>query len=209
MGLLCLLSGAASGRSCFITQRIIINVAQLRTLRTTTENHVHQQPQWILNLLIRTPRSSPSCQTSLRCLMGRWLTLRSMCQVNASKLWTRSRKQHGRWIDPVSRRGLSTFSTNTAVAKDVILFEHDRTRFFRFLAFFCGGQFLFWTYLAHFAFTGLRDTKGGASEPKKVRTELGGWFSFDMNLGSNAWRFGFTTGCVAIGEWNVDVVFVF
>lgn len=202
MGLLCLLPGAASGRLCFITQRIL-NVAQLRTPRTTAKNHIQQQPQWILNLSIRTPQSLPSCQTSFRCLMGRLLTIRSICQLNASKLWTRSGKQHGRWSDPVnneSRRGLSTFSTNTAVAKDVILFEHDRTRFFRFLSFFCGGQFFFWTYLAHFAFTGLRDTKGGAREPKKVRTELGGWFSFDMNLGSNAWRFGFTTGCLTIGE---------
>ncbi|XP_041948589.1 transmembrane protein 223 [Alosa sapidissima] len=211
MGLLCLLSGA-SGRSCFITRRIL-NVVQLRTLRTTAKNHMQKErPQWVFNSSIYTPQSQPSRQTYLRCLMGRWITFRSMCQLNECKLWTRSRKQHGQWIDTVSkdsRTGLSTFSTNTAVAKDIILFEHDRTRFFRFLAFFCGGQFLFWTYLAHFAFTALRDTRGGANEAKKVRTELGGWFSFDMNLGSNAWRFGFTVACLAIGGGIIGLGILF
>lgn len=98
-----------------------------------------------------------------------------------------------------SVRNAYTF-TSTAVAKDVILFEHDRTRFFRLLAIFCGGQFLFWAYLAHFAFTSLRDTRKHGGEPASVRTELGGLFSFDMNLGSNAWRYGFTLGCLVIGK---------
>lgn len=103
-------------------------------------------------------------------------------------------------VSPVrvaSARGAFTF-TSAAVAKDVLLFEHDRTRFFRLLAVFCGGQFLFWAYLGHFAFTSLRDTRK-YSEPQKVRTELGGFFSFEMNLGSNAWRYGFTSGCLIIG----------
>lgn len=90
-------------------------------------------------------------------------------------------------------------SSHSAVVRDVVLFEHDRTRFFRLLALFCGGQFLFWTYLAYFAFTGLRDTRKSSKEPQTVRTELG-LFSFDMNLGSNSWRFGFTLGCLLIGE---------
>lgn len=90
--------------------------------------------------------------------------------------------------------------TSTAVAKDVILFEHDRTRFFRLLAIFCAGQFLFWAYLAQFAFTSLRDTRKNSGDLKNVRTELGGLFSFDMNLGSNAWRYGFTLGCLVIGK---------
>ncbi|XP_012695583.2 transmembrane protein 223 [Clupea harengus] len=213
MGLLWLLSGATCNRSCFITQRIL-NVAQLRTLRTTAKNHLKQQerPKWMCNSSIYIPQTLPPCQPYPRCLMGRWITLRSVCQLNIRQLCTWSRKGHGRWIDTVSndlRKGLSTFSTNTAVAKDVVLFEHDRTRFFRFLALFCGGQLLFWTYLAHFAFTGLRDTRGGGSEARKVRTELGGWFSFDMNLGSNAWRFGFTVGCITIGAGIVGLGLLF
>ncbi|XP_056587511.1 transmembrane protein 223 [Triplophysa dalaica] len=99
--------------------------------------------------------------------------------------------------------------TSAAVVKDVILFEHDRTRFFRLLAIFCGGQFVFWAYLAHFAFTSLRDTRKNGGEPPNVRTELGGLFSFDMNLGSNAWRYGFTLGCLFIGGGIMGVATLF
>ncbi|XP_056093047.1 transmembrane protein 223 [Rhinichthys klamathensis goyatoka] len=107
-----------------------------------------------------------------------------------------------------SVRNAYTF-TSTAVAKDVILFKHDRTRFFRILTIFCGGQFVFWAYLAHFAFTSLRDTRRNSGEPAKIRTELGGLFSFDMNLGSNAWRYGFTLGCLLIGGGIVGVAVLF
>ncbi|KAK7143580.1 hypothetical protein R3I93_014670 [Phoxinus phoxinus] len=107
-----------------------------------------------------------------------------------------------------SVRNAYTF-TSTAVSKDVILFQHDRTRFFRLLALFCGGQFVFWTYLAHFAFTSLRDTRNINGESPKVRTELGGLFSFDMNLGSNAWRYGFTLGCIIIGGGIVGAAVLF
>lgn len=92
---------------------------------------------------------------------------------------------------------------STQPPSDVTLFEHDRTSFFRLLSVFCGGQFLFWTYLSHFAFTGLRDT-GGAREKGKAKssattTALVGMWSFEMNLGSNTWRYGFTLGCLTIG----------
>lgn len=92
------------------------------------------------------------------------------------------------------------FSVSTAVTKDVILFAHDRTRFFRLLAVFCGGQVIFWTYLAYFAFTGLRDTSGNSLGGRKLETTgLAGFWSFDMNLGSAAWRYGFTLSCLVIG----------
>ncbi|XP_072253365.1 transmembrane protein 223 [Leuresthes tenuis] len=99
-----------------------------------------------------------------------------------------------------TRRSLCT---STQPSRDVTLFEHDRTHFFRLLSVFCGGQFIFWTYLAHFAFTGLRET-GGAKDKAKAKaptttTGLAGLWSFEMNLGSNTWRYGFTLGCLTIG----------
>ncbi|KAJ7996782.1 hypothetical protein DPEC_G00240590 [Dallia pectoralis] len=101
-------------------------------------------------------------------------------------------------------------STSSVVAKDVILFEHDRTRFFRLLAIFVGGQFIFWTYLAHFAFTGLRDIREKGSEGRAVSTKgLAGLWSFDMNLGSNAWRYGFTLACLVIGGGIVGLSALF
>ncbi|KAJ8342286.1 hypothetical protein SKAU_G00322140 [Synaphobranchus kaupii] len=88
-------------------------------------------------------------------------------------------------------------STSSVVAKDVVLFEHDRTRFFRLLSFFCAGQLLFWTYLAHFAFTNLRDTRRGQARENTANS--GGLFGIDANFGSVMWRYGFTIACLAIG----------
>uniref|UniRef100_A0A3Q2ZSX2 Transmembrane protein 223 n=1 Tax=Kryptolebias marmoratus TaxID=37003 RepID=A0A3Q2ZSX2_KRYMA len=106
----------------------------------------------------------------------------------------------------ISRSGGSVhagrgFCTSTQPSRDVTLFEHDRTGFFRFLSAFCGGQFVFWTYLSHFAYTELKDTggaKGGARGPATT-TGLAGMWSFEMNLGSNSWRYGFTLGCLTVG----------
>ncbi|KAM6978208.1 transmembrane protein 223 [Tautogolabrus adspersus] len=105
-----------------------------------------------------------------------------------------------------------SFCSSVQPSRDVTLFEHDKTRFFRLLSVFCGGQFLFWTYLGHFAYTGLRDT-GGSTEkdvPKAATTTgLAGMWSFEMNLGSNTWRYGFTVGCLAIGAGIVGLGVVF
>lgn len=113
-------------------------------------------------------------------------------------------------IQLAARRSLCTSSQPS---RDVTLFAHDRTRFFRLLSVFCGGQFLFWTYLAHFAYTGLRDT-GGATEKGKAKastttTGLAGMWSFEMNLGSNTWRYGFTLGCLTVGVGIVGLGVLF
>ena len=98
-------------------------------------------------------------------------------------------------------------------SRDVTLFEHDRTSFFRLLSVFCGGQLLFWTYLGHFAYTGLRDTgdaiKKGKTKAATTTTGLAGMWSFDMNLGSNTWRYGFTLGCLTIGAGIVGLGLLF
>lgn len=75
-----------------------------------------------------------------------------------------------------------------AVSRDVVLFQHDRSRFFRLVGLFCAGQGLFWAYLAHFAFTSLRPTPGpgpGPDDPLRPR--------------DNKWRFGFTASCLTVG----------
>ncbi|GAA6232125.1 transmembrane protein 223-like [Lates japonicus] len=103
-----------------------------------------------------------------------------------------------------ARRSLCT-SVSTRPTRDITLFEHDATRFFRLLSVFCVGQFVFWTYLAHFAYTGLRNIGGSEKQTEKGKAEastttgLAGMWSFEMNLGSNTWRYGFTLGCLAIG----------
>ncbi|NXS25980.1 TM223 protein, partial [Pomatostomus ruficeps] len=78
-----------------------------------------------------------------------------------------------------------------AVSRDVVLFQHDRSRFFRLVGLFCAGQGLFWAYLAHFAFTALRPTAApapgpGPDDPLRPR--------------DNKWRFGFTASCLTVGS---------
>ncbi|NWR09166.1 TM223 protein, partial [Paradoxornis webbianus] len=74
----------------------------------------------------------------------------------------------------------------SSVTRDVVLYEHDRSRFFRLLGLFCTGQGFFWAYLAHSAFTGLRPAPGpGPDDPLRPR--------------DNKWRFGFTASCLTAG----------
>ncbi|XP_048476513.1 transmembrane protein 223 [Rhincodon typus] len=88
-----------------------------------------------------------------------------------------------------------------APAQDVVLFCHERTSFFRLLGLFCLAQFLFWTYLAHFAFTSLKDTGYQETvlegEQASGLPKIGG---LTLNLGSDGWRYGFTTSCLIIGS---------
>uniref|UniRef100_A0A3Q2P7M9 Transmembrane protein 223 n=1 Tax=Fundulus heteroclitus TaxID=8078 RepID=A0A3Q2P7M9_FUNHE len=134
------------------------------------------------------------------------LSLPERRKMNCSRTFFR----YSRLATLFSRRQLATrrgYCASAQPARDVTLFEHDRTRFFRLMAVFCGGQFVFWTYLAQFAFTGLRDTggRGGAGTPTTTTTGLAGVWSFQMNLGSSAWRYGFTLGCLAIGAGIVGL----
>uniref|UniRef100_A0A665U8I3 Transmembrane protein 223 n=1 Tax=Echeneis naucrates TaxID=173247 RepID=A0A665U8I3_ECHNA len=128
-----------------------------------------------------------------------------------SKIFVGKSSSRAVHTQPAARRSFSSF---TQPPKDVTLFQHDRTRFFRLLSVFCGGQFVFWTYMAHFAYTELRHTgaatdKGRGSRAPTTTTGLAGFWSFEMNLGSNTWRYGFTLGCLAIGAGIVGLGILF
>ncbi|NWT63488.1 TM223 protein, partial [Erythrocercus mccallii] len=79
-----------------------------------------------------------------------------------------------------------------AVSRDVVLYQHDRSRFFRLVGLFCAGQGLFWAYLAHFAFTALRPPPGPAPGPEEP-----------LRPRDNKWRFGFTASCLTVGSLTV------
>lgn len=141
-------------------------------------------------------RHAPQIKPNTSCMSGLW-----------SRIFALKNGQKG---VQQQQRGLCT---PAQLSRDVTLFEHDRTRFFRLLAAFCGGQFLFWTYLGQFAYTGLRDTGGAknkaSSSPTPTTTGLAGMWSFEMNLGSSTWRYGFTIGCLAIGTGIVGLGVLF
>ncbi|XP_061462357.1 transmembrane protein 223 [Rhineura floridana] len=106
----------------------------------------------------------------------------------------------------------SSFQWDAHVPRDVLLFQHDRGRFFRLLGLFCACQFVFWAYLAHFAFYSLRDTRASRPEPdprqggSPLPSPPGG---ASPNWGSNKWRFGFTASCLTVGSLILVAGFLF
>ncbi|XP_055556409.1 LOW QUALITY PROTEIN: transmembrane protein 223-like [Falco cherrug] len=86
-----------------------------------------------------------------------------------------------------AERARAALEAAAAVPGDVVLFRHERGRFFRLAGLFCAGQGLFWAYLAHFAFTALRPAPGtDTDDPLRPR--------------DNKWRFGFTASCLTLGS---------
>ncbi|XP_075043732.1 transmembrane protein 223 isoform X2 [Mixophyes fleayi] len=78
------------------------------------------------------------------------------------------------------------------VPRDVLLFQHQRPRFFRLLGLFCVAQTGFWAYMAHFGFTSLRDiSQSNSGQDKEVK---------GRNMGSPVWRTIFTISCLSVGS---------
>ncbi|OWK51007.1 Transmembrane protein 223 [Lonchura striata] len=87
-----------------------------------------------------------------------------------------------------------------AAARDVVLYEHDRSRFFRLVGLFCAGQGLFWAYLAHFAFTALRPAPDPDPGPGPGP---GPGHDDPLRPRDNKWRFAFTASCLTVGSLTV------
>lgn len=78
-----------------------------------------------------------------------------------------------------------------APPRDVLLFEHERSRFFVVLGMFCSGQGVFWGSLAWAAAAGPTGAAGrGAAESGRGR----------QDLGSALRRYGLAVGCGAVGK---------
>lgn len=93
----------------------------------------------------------------------------------------------------VALRSLFTRRTlhNATPPRDVLLFEHERGRFFTVLGLFCAGQGVFWTSLAVAALA-------RPSVPARPQdTEFPDRGRLDVR--SALWRYGLAVGCGAIG----------
>lgn len=95
-------------------------------------------------------------------------------------------------IRPNSTR--PAFDVNTNIPKDIVLFKYENPRFYKMLNFFGVCQFVFWTYLSHFAFTTLKD----APVEEKPGEELK-WYQ-RINLGENKYKNGITACSFLIGK---------
>ncbi|XP_063173279.1 transmembrane protein 223 [Candoia aspera] len=121
----------------------------------------------------------------------------------APRLWGwGAREARGAAGTPGARGPREPFPLDGFVSRDVLLFRHERPRFFRNVGLFCASQFAFWLYLAHFAFTSLRDTGAAAPQPASPPGENApsrAWLGNALNLGSDKWRYGFSASCLAVG----------
>lgn len=75
------------------------------------------------------------------------------------------------------------------VPRDVLLFQHERGRFFAILGLFCASQGIFWTSLAIAAL----------SRPL-IRTPADTPSRGYMDLRSALWRYGLAVGCGTMGK---------
>ncbi|XP_034502029.1 transmembrane protein 223 [Ailuropoda melanoleuca] len=80
---------------------------------------------------------------------------------------------------------------DAAPPRDVLLFEHERGRFFAVLGLFCAGQGVFWASLAVAA---LARPPARALRPDAEPADHG-----RLDLRSALWRYGLAIGCGAIG----------
>lgn len=98
-------------------------------------------------------------------------------------------------IAPIrSQSTKAAYDVSTNVQKDIVLFKYENPKFYKMLNFFGLCQFVFWTYLSHFAFTTLKD----APVVEKPGEELK-WYQ-RINLGENKYKNGITICCFLIGE---------
>ncbi|XP_039219332.1 transmembrane protein 223 [Crotalus tigris] len=122
-----------------------------------------------------------------------------------------------RFCSPAGRPAQEPFPLDGFVSRDVVLFQHERPRFFRTVGLFCFGQFAFWLYLADLAFTTLREAPAGPEETgsatpqrRPARPWLGNLFNLTSgNFGSAKWRYGFSGSCVAVGTLILVAGFFF
>lgn len=85
-------------------------------------------------------------------------------------------------------------NVNTNLLKDVIIFKHENPKFFKYMNIFAYCQFLFWSYLSHFAYTELRDIP---IDPDTITDKTPWWQN--INLGESKYRTGFAIFCFTIG----------
>lgn len=79
-------------------------------------------------------------------------------------------------------------SLQSGVPRDVLLFQHERSRFFAILGLFCAGQSIFWTSLAVAAL----------SRPL-IRVPAEAPNRGYLDLRSALWRYGLAVGCGMMG----------
>lgn len=85
-----------------------------------------------------------------------------------------------------------------SVMKDTLLFRYENPRFFKMMNIFAMSQFLFWSYLSHFAFMTMRDIP---VNPEVKENENLPWWT-KINFGK--YRTGIALASFLIGKYCPD-----
>lgn len=93
------------------------------------------------------------------------------------------------------------WEVNTNVAKDVVLYSYENSRFHKYLNIFAITQFGFWVYLAEFSMNTLKDAPVKVEETAIAGEKLP-WYR-KINMGENKFRRGITTMCIAVGQYII------
>ncbi|XP_008835720.1 transmembrane protein 223 [Nannospalax galili] len=109
--------------------------------------------------------------------------------------WRRCSGLLGTLRPPTVRR----LSQSWAPPRDVLLFQHERGRFFAVLGLFCAGQGIFWASLAGAALYHPPGRAPDAKAPSPGRADLR----------SALWRYGLAVGCGAMGTLVLAAGLVF
>ncbi|XP_068222994.1 transmembrane protein 223 [Palaemon carinicauda] len=90
-----------------------------------------------------------------------------------------------------------------AVEKDTLLYRFDNAKSIKLINVFAISQFVFWSYLGHFAFTMMKDVP--VPEEDKANPNLPWWRK--MNFGK--YRYGITTGCFVVGWGTMAIAWMY
>uniref|UniRef100_A0A1I8PCE4 Transmembrane protein 223 n=1 Tax=Stomoxys calcitrans TaxID=35570 RepID=A0A1I8PCE4_STOCA len=150
----------------------------------------------LIRLLLNPIKIVPSHQQSIH-LITRQPLLNKLKETLSFTSHTKSANVVGR------RYCTRAYDVNTSVPKDVILYKYENPKFFRIINIFGICQFVFWTYLSHFALTSLRDAPVEQREGEELA-----WYE-KINLGENKYRNGISIISFAIGYGILFTVWMF
>lgn len=106
-----------------------------------------------------------------------------------------------RWVTKrfyIKRPENRSFEVDANVAKDVTVFTYSNTRFFRMLSIFGIAQFLFWTHMALFAYSGL--------DRPETNEDQGSWYSNMVVNFQSRYKYRIAVACIALGKQSGELI---
>lgn len=122
--------------------------------------------------------------------------------INKNCIFFYQQQQFHNNVNKIPYRNYALKSSSNAadakLAKDIIVYKYENSRFYKVLNIFAICQFFFWIYLAHFSYTSLRDAPISKTETE-TEYKNKSWYE-KVNLGENKYRNGISAFCLILGN---------